>query len=94
MGQNILKVAYKNTYQNIDRGLFEFLGPKGISNQLLLVFKNLNSLFLGFTYRYFLIMLANLLLILVSFYAWPFYLTFIDPSLLLLLVLIILFLFF
>lgn len=94
VGQHILKVAYKNTYQNIDRGLFEFLGPKGISNQLLLIFKNLNTLFLGFTYRYFLIMLGNLVFILFIFWGWPYYYAFVDYSLLIVLISIILYLFF
>jgi len=28
---NYLKISYKQTYQGIDRGLLEFLGPQGVS---------------------------------------------------------------
>jgi hypothetical protein len=34
VSQNLLDVAYKHAYLNLDRGLIEFLGPQGIYNKL------------------------------------------------------------
>ena len=31
ISQGVLKMAYKQTYQSIDRGILEFLGPQGVS---------------------------------------------------------------
>lgn len=59
ISQNLLRIAYTQTYQNMDRGVLEFLGPEGISTQLYLwtqklasiqfgmIFHNLFGLFLG-----------------------------------------------
>jgi NADH-ubiquinone oxidoreductase chain 5 len=52
IAQNLATVAYKQTYQNMDRGLLEFLGPQGIATQIYLYTTRITQISLGFTYHY------------------------------------------
>ena len=64
IAQPVLQISYKHTYQNIDRGLLEFLGPNGIATQLYFFNVNSSQLTLGFIFRYLFTMFVTLLIIL------------------------------
>ena len=68
--QTVLQVSYKHTYQNMDRGLLEFLGPNGIATQLYHFSTNSATTSLGFIFRYLFIMFVVLFLILFSIRSW------------------------
>lgn len=78
VSQGLLHLSYKYTYQNLDRGFFEFLGPKGISKQLYFYFKKLSRSTLSFVYHYFIIMFVFLAIILFIFGNWYFILGFVE----------------
>lgn len=81
IAQPLLQVAYKHTYQNMDRGLLEFLGPNGISTLLYSFSINISTLTLGFIFRYLFIMFVALLFILTIIHQWPIILSVLNPIL-------------
>lgn len=58
--QNVLALSYHSTYKLIDRGLFEALGPLGISNTTWSIARKATSLQTGLVYHYALIMLIGI----------------------------------
>ena len=70
IAQPVLQISYKHTYQNIDRGLLEFLGPNGIATQLYFFNVNSSQLTLGFIFRYLFTMFVTLLIILFLINQW------------------------
>ena len=58
--QPLLQISYKQTYQNMDRGLLEFFGPNGISTKLYLFSLNISNISLGFIFRYLFITRNNI----------------------------------
>jgi len=52
LGQFFLKFAYSTSYRFIDKGIFEILGPTGLSLTVLKVSLNLNKLQSGYIYHY------------------------------------------
>lgn len=81
ISQALLKTAYKNTYQNMDRGLLEFLGPQGISTQVYIYTNKIASISLGFVYHYLFLLLGSLALIILFFCGWTLIVPFFDISL-------------
>jgi proton-translocating NADH-quinone oxidoreductase chain L len=74
IGQKTLGVSYNYTYKDVDRGLIEKLGPSGIVNIVTYTFNFLKKLQSGFMFHYlfmFLISIAFLGLILISFSIVP-----------------------
>lgn len=70
VGQKTLNYAYKHTYQNLDRGVIELLGPHGFGTKIYNKTILLNNLTLSFLYHYvwLLIMTSVLGLVLVIFW--------------------------
>ena len=87
ISQGFLKLAYKETYQNMDRGLLEFLGPQGIATQIYVYTTKISELNLGFVYYYLFIFLSALSLFLLFFGGWFMLFPFIDWHLIILLIL-------
>jgi NADH-ubiquinone oxidoreductase chain 5 len=70
INQNVLTITYKHTYQNMDRGLIEFLGPNGISNFIYKYTLDLRRLNMAFTFHHILIMISSILIILLIILYW------------------------
>jgi NADH-ubiquinone oxidoreductase chain 5 len=60
LAQFFLKFGYSISYKFIDRGIFEILGPTGLSNLALKVGSNLHKLQTGFIYHYTLLILIGM----------------------------------
>lgn len=88
ISQTTLEIAYTQTYQGMDRGLLEFLGPQGIATQIYLFTNKITNVSLGFIYHFLFLFLAALFLSLLFFGGWPYVLPFMDEHLLVLFVLI------
>lgn len=93
ISQNLLNVAYKQTYQNMDRGLLEFLGPQGIATQIYLYTNRISEVSLGFTYHYLFLLLGGLAVFLLVFGGWAIVLPIIDIHLVIILILSVFFFF-
>jgi NADH-ubiquinone oxidoreductase chain 5 len=93
IAQPILQVAYTHTYQNMDRGFLEFLGPNGISTQLYSFSSNISELSLGFIFRYLFIMFVTLFLVLFIISTWPILFSQLNIALCLLLIILVIFFF-
>jgi len=89
ISQNILNISYRDTYQNIDRGILEFLGPQGLATQISQYTNKLTVQPLGFTYHQLFVLLGALSLVLFGFGFWPFFISFLPLDLLLILALIL-----
>lgn len=76
--QNILQVSYKQIYQNMDRGVIEFLGPHGISSTLYGKSYKLTNMYTGFLFHHVFMILLALLALLIIFNSWFLCIYFID----------------
>jgi NADH-ubiquinone oxidoreductase chain 5 len=83
VGQTILDLAYKHTYQNIDRGIVEFLGPHGIGTKVYKYTLAINQVTMDFLYRYILMLLVFITTFLFIFMYWPLFVVILDIRLLL-----------
>lgn len=63
INQKVLEIGYKTTYQKIDRGILELLGPQGINNFLYTQIKEWNSVNISFVYHFSLIFIYNYLIL-------------------------------
>jgi NADH-ubiquinone oxidoreductase chain 5 len=90
ISQSLLNVAYKQTYQNMDRGLIEFLGPQGIATQIYLYANKLTQLSLGFTFHFLFLIIASLLAFVLFFGGWIYLVAFFDIHVLIIFVLTVL----
>lgn len=63
INQNILNFGYKQTYQKIDRGIIEFLGPEGLYRLLYNITTRMNRLPFTFLFHYLLIISLSFLII-------------------------------
>jgi len=70
IAQPVLQISYKHTYQNMDRGLLEFLGPNGIAILLYMSSINISVLSLGFIFRYLFTMFVALFILLFCIHQW------------------------
>lgn len=91
INQSLLNVAYTQTYQNMDRGLLEFLGPQGFALQIYLYTNKITQISLGFTYHLLLLLLFSLIIFLIFFGGWAFIFPFFDAHVIILLILIVFF---
>lgn len=71
INQHILDMGYKQTYQNLDRGLIELLGPNGISSKIYKKTLGINQLNMTFLFHYILFMLFSVLGFLILLNFWP-----------------------
>jgi NADH-ubiquinone oxidoreductase chain 5 len=58
--QHVLSIGYQTTYKLIDRGLFEFMGPLGITRTVWQNGRLFTGVQTGFVYHYTFVMLAGL----------------------------------
>jgi NADH-ubiquinone oxidoreductase chain 5 len=77
-GQFFFKFGYSISYKFIDRGIFEILGPTGLSMTALKIGFNLHKMQTGFIYHYTLIILLGITLIFVIRQFWLIFGFFID----------------
>lgn len=70
IGQNILSLAYTQTYQNMDRGLIELIGPHGIGIKLYNQTTMINRISISYLYHYVWLLLMGSLLILTGVVFW------------------------
>ena len=70
LGQFFFKFGYSISYKFIDRGMFEVLGPTGLSNTALRISSNLHKMQTGIIYHYTLIILIGITSIFVLNNAW------------------------
>ena len=92
ISESVLNVAYRHTYQNMDRGLLEFLGPQGISAEIYKYTNKINQISLGFVFYYLFLLIGSLVAFLLIFSGWAFIPTFLDINLACVLVLTLFFL--
>lgn len=78
VSQSLLNVAYRQTYQGMDRGLLEFLGPQGIATQVYAFTNQLTQVSMGFVFRYLFLMLISLSVFLLLFVGWAYVIPFVD----------------
>jgi NADH-ubiquinone oxidoreductase chain 5 len=66
--QFFLRSAFKNTYQNLDRGLLEFIGPQGFSTYLIYFSQKLNNIKYSMIFARLFPMLIFLFFMILNFY--------------------------
>jgi len=86
--QSLLNIAYRETYQNMDRGLLEFFGPQGFSTQIYTWTGKINQISMSFVFHYLFLLIGSLIIFLFVFSGWSFLCIFIDYHLFILLILI------
>jgi len=91
LNQVFLKFGYHTSYKTIDRGFIEMVGPFGLSKTVFKKSQLLSNLQTGSVYDYALWMFIGLLVILVGFEFWELILFNVDPSLLFIFFITILF---
>lgn len=91
LNQHILNIAYKHTYQNIDRGLLELIGPNGISNLIYSRSMLINKTSIKFLYHHLLFILIIGLLFITSLITWQLWINLINPQLIILIFIWIIF---
>jgi proton-translocating NADH-quinone oxidoreductase chain L len=77
LNQNILYVGHHYSYKDVDRGLVEKIGPSGVIETIIFIFRYFKELQSGFVFHYFLmfsvsILILVLLLIYFTFFQIPF----------------------
>ena len=60
LGQFFFKFGYSISYKFVDRGIFEILGPTGLSNSSLKISSSLHKMQTGFIYHYTLVILMGI----------------------------------
>jgi NADH-ubiquinone oxidoreductase chain 5 len=86
ISQNILNIAYKQTYQTIDRGILEFLGPHGFSIVIYKRTLDINNITLDYIYHYLLLLLYGIITFLTISVYWTNFIYFVDGNSLILLI--------
>jgi NADH-ubiquinone oxidoreductase chain 5 len=94
ISESLLNVAYRQTYQNMDRGLLEFFGPNGLGTEIYKYTNRINQISLGFVFYYLFLFFGSLIILLSLFSGWAILLPFFDMHLLILVILIIFFILF
>ncbi|MBV33893.1 MAG: NADH-quinone oxidoreductase subunit L [Rickettsiales bacterium] len=90
--QNILNIGYKHTYQNMDRGIIELLGPNGISLNVFNKSYFLHKINTGFIFHYIFIILFGMIILLSFLISWKFFLIYFDLRIIILISLLLIFL--
>lgn len=78
VSQSLLNVAYTQTYQGMDRGLLEFLGPQGIATQLYRWSRQLASVEFAMIFHYHFTMFIGLSILLLFLIKGMVLITFVD----------------
>ena len=92
LGQFFFKLGYSISYKFMDRGMFEVLGPTGLSSIVFKVSSNLHKMQTGFIFHSTLVVLTGATLFLSLREVWCVYKFFIDYRFFILVVLLSLFL--
>ena len=71
--QFFFKFGYSISYKFVDRGIFEILGPTGLSNLALKIGSNLHKMQTGFIYHYTLLILIGVTVLFGFRQIWLFY---------------------
>lgn len=71
--QFLFKFGYSISYKFVDRGIFEILGPTGLSNLALKIGTNLHKMQTGFIYHYTLLILIGVTVLFGLRQVWLFY---------------------
>jgi NADH-ubiquinone oxidoreductase chain 5 len=91
LAQFFFKFGYSISYKFIDRGIFEILGPTGLSNVALKVGSNLHKMQTGFIYHYTLLILISITVLLSFRQIWLFSGFFIDLNIFILVFILLFF---
>ena len=91
-GQFFFKFGYSISYKFVDRGIFEVLGPSGISSVVLQVASNLHKLQSGYLYHYAFSILVGASLLFTIRGLWLFFGYYIDYRIFILFFVILFFL--
>lgn len=94
ISQNVLNFAYKHSYQNIDRGILEFVGPNGISNFMYKKTLQVNQLSINFLNHYVYTIILSFIAFLFFFYYLSYVLIWYNLTFILLLISSLIFTFF
>ena len=73
IGQNLLYIGYKHTYQNMDRGFIELLGPNGIATNLYKKSFLITKLNISFVFHYIFSIFFSIVCILSIIIFWNFF---------------------
>lgn len=84
LGQFFFKFGYSVSYKFIDRGIFEILGPTGLSRTALAIGFNLHKMQTGFIYHYTLVILVGITLLIGARQLWVVFDFFVDYRILVL----------
>ena len=84
--QNLATFAYKHSYQNLDRGIIELLGPNGISTNLYAKSSSMNRIETGFLFHYIINILIFVLINLLLISYWTVIISCISPDLVIILI--------
>jgi len=79
--QNMLHFGYHTSYKLIDRGVFEFLGPLGLSRMVTRRGDTLAGLQTGFLYHYAFVMLLGVTFLIAILGLWDVISSYVDSSL-------------
>ena len=89
-----MNFAYKHSYQNIDRGILEFVGPNGISNFMYKKTLQVNQLSVNFLNHYVYTIVLSFIAFLFFFYYLSYVLIWYNLTFILLLISSLIFTFF
>ena len=78
LGQFFFKFGYSISYKFVDRGIFEILGPTGLSMLALKIGSNLHKMQTGFIYHYTLLILIGITFLFGLRQVWLIFNFFID----------------
>jgi NADH-ubiquinone oxidoreductase chain 5 len=81
VSESLLSVAFSETYQNMDRGFLEFLGPQGLSTEIYKYISKISQYSLGFVFYYLFLLIGGLFLVLFVFGNWAVLFSFVEPAL-------------
>jgi proton-translocating NADH-quinone oxidoreductase chain L len=91
INQNILIITYKHTYQNMDRGLLEFLGPNGIASFIYKYTLDIRRLNMSFTFHHIFVLLLSIFICIILIIYWTIYYYYFNIHLLIIFLFIIIF---
>jgi NADH-ubiquinone oxidoreductase chain 5 len=87
VSQEVLSMGYNTTYKLVDRGLFEFLGPLGITKTVWQNGRLFTGMQTGFVYHYTFVMLAGLTGFIAIVGLWSTVSVYLDPRIVVLFIL-------
>lgn len=91
INQNVIAITYKHTYQNMDRGLIELLGPNGISQFIYSYTLQLRRLNTSFTFHHIFVLLFSIFIFLLIIVYWTSLVYFFNINIIITLLMILIF---